>query len=223
IAGNYEFDLPNIDPILGQVLSVAGFAAPIVTLGWSDGGSGGGANVYDLSTKADGLLTASQIVLNFVACRTFNLAIVGSVGLAGVAATAQTDFAITVNGVNKGTLRFAAAGTTATVVSPSPTSVNAGDIVQIVAPASPDSTLATVSFTLKSATPTGTGYDLSAQWNSDLSAAQVLMTFVAVRASTLGLSNSKGNAGVAATAQSDFLVKVNGVLKATIRFAAGAT
>ena len=68
--------------------------------------------------------------------------------VASVAATAQTDFDILKNGVSFGTMRFAAAGSTASFISASGASFAAGDILTVVAPASPDATLANVGFSL---------------------------------------------------------------------------
>lgn len=71
-----------------------------------------------------------------------------SQGKSLAAATAQTDFDIQKNGASIGTMRFAAAATTATFILTGPVSFAAGDDVRVVAPASPDATLSTVSFAL---------------------------------------------------------------------------
>lgn len=80
---------------------------------------------------------------------TFPASMTGSYGVAGTAATAQTDFDLQKNGVSFGTLRFAAAGTSATFIAASSTSFAAGDILTVVAPASQDATLAGLGFSLK--------------------------------------------------------------------------
>lgn len=72
----------------------------------------------------------------------------GSVGAAGVAADAQADFDLRKNGVSFGTMRFAAAATTATFIAASATSFAAGDVISVHAPASADATLADVGFAL---------------------------------------------------------------------------
>lgn len=177
---------------------------------------------YDMAAQSSGLLTSSQVLLKFVADRNAVLAVSGSTCIAGTAATAQADLLVTVNGSTKGTLRFAVSGTTCSVVSPILTSLVSGDVVRVLGPASPDATLADVSVTVKSGTA-DTTYDLSAQNNSDFSASQKVLTFSAVRAFTLGLTGSTCSADTAATAQTDFLVTVNGVTKATLRFASSGT
>ncbi len=106
---------------------------------------------YDVATQIQGIPTASAVVLHFVAVRSFNLpsSFTGTKCDAIVAATAQTDFVVKVNGVTKGTLRFAIAGTTCSIVSGTATSIVAGDIVTITAPASPDATLSDIALVLK--------------------------------------------------------------------------
>lgn len=63
---------------------------------------------------------------------------------AKVAATAQTDFDVQRNGSSIGTLRFAAAATTATWVSVSGFTSAAGDTFEIIPPATADATLSNV-------------------------------------------------------------------------------
>ena len=99
---------------------------------------------YLLAFDAPGVPTASMIVFHhvFTQAVTFVASLTGSYVKAGTAATAQTDFDLKKNGSSIGTVRFAAAGTTATYVSISSSSWAAGDILTLVAPASPDATIA---------------------------------------------------------------------------------
>lgn len=69
-------------------------------------------------------------------------------GRAGIAATAQTDFDVRRNGVSVGTIRFAASGTVATFIMVQSQVFQVGDVLKIIAPASPDATLADISFSL---------------------------------------------------------------------------
>lgn len=82
---------------------------------------------------------------------TLPASLTGSKGRAKTAATAQTDFDIQKNGVSVGTMRFAASGTTATFIMASQTTLDgsAGDYLEIIAPATADSTLAKIGFSLK--------------------------------------------------------------------------
>lgn len=116
---------------------------PAITLTYTGAGT-----PYDLSTQIVGVPDASAVALRFIAVRAFTLSASGQRGTAGIAATAQADFLVAVNGVTKATLRFAALGTTITVVGGTAATIAAGDIVTITAPASPDATLANIGFTL---------------------------------------------------------------------------
>lgn len=105
---------------------------------------------YDVAGGATGTPTANAILLTFVAVRPFSLpsGCAGSYGVAKVAATAQTIFGIQKNGATVTSMVFAAAATTATFVFAPGASFVAGDILTVVAPASPDATLADIGFTL---------------------------------------------------------------------------
>ena len=76
----------------------------------------------------------------------------GSQGTAGTAATAMATFEVQKNGVNVGTMVFAAAATTATFTMASATTFNAGDVLTLVAPAVPDATLANLAWTFMGTT-----------------------------------------------------------------------
>ncbi|MEX2647555.1 MAG: hypothetical protein WD673_00920 [Alphaproteobacteria bacterium] len=87
-----------------------------------------------------------------VARRTrFEVDLAGSQGSAGTAATSQADFDLRRNGTSFGTMRFAASATTATFIAASEIVLEPGDVLGVVAPASPDATLADVGFTLAGA------------------------------------------------------------------------
>jgi hypothetical protein len=109
-----------------------------------------GDNAYLLGAMYNGAPTASLVLLHHVYTRTvkFPSGLSGSQGAAGVAATAQTDFDLQKNGSSVGTLRFAAAAQSATFILASETSFGAGDVLKVVAPATPDATLADITFTL---------------------------------------------------------------------------
>lgn len=65
--------------------------------------------------------------------------------------------------------------------------------------------------------------DLSRQVDGLPASSSVILRFVAARSFTLSASGHQGYAATAATAQADFTVKVNAVLKSTLRFGAGGT
>ncbi len=105
---------------------------------------------YDIGTFCAGVPASSEKLLRFNVIRAVDWAasMAGSRVTAGVAATAQTDFDLRVNGVSIGTIRFAAAGTVATYVGISATSLAVNDLIEIIAPGTADATLADISFTL---------------------------------------------------------------------------
>jgi len=105
---------------------------------------------YDVGGSYNGAPTASLIMLRYPFPRQviFPASLTGSQGVAGTAATAQTDFDLKKNGSSVGTMRFAAAGTVASFIMASQTTFAAGDVLTVVAPASPDATLANLGFSL---------------------------------------------------------------------------
>jgi hypothetical protein len=108
------------------------------------------AQPFDVVSFYPGAPTASAILLRIPFARTvsFLAAFAGSCAAASVAATAQTDFTVLKNGGSIGTVRFAAAAATATFIAGTATSFAAGDILSIVAPATPDATLSDVGIVL---------------------------------------------------------------------------
>ena len=109
-----------------------------------------GAQPYDLGVSWSGVLPASQVLMRYPFPRAadFPAGLVGLRGVAAVAATASTTLTMQKNGSTVGTAVWAAAGTTATFTMASATSFAAGDILTIVAPASPDATLADIGLAL---------------------------------------------------------------------------
>jgi hypothetical protein len=96
--------------------------------------------------------TASQVVLRFVAPTAITLPanLSTSFGKAGTAATASTTFNVQKNGSTIGTVVFASSGTvpTFTTSGGAAQSLAAGDVLTLVAPASPDATLSLVGITI---------------------------------------------------------------------------
>lgn len=116
----------------------------------------GSANIsqpFDMHGFYPGLPTASAILLRVPAARAvgFVANFTGSYGAASAAATASTAFDIQKNGVSIGTATFALGATTATFASAgggAAQSLAAGDVLSVIAPATPDATLANVGFVL---------------------------------------------------------------------------
>ena len=93
---------------------------------------------------------ASQVIERYIfaAPTDFPAGLGGSYASAGTAATAAASFTIAKNGSAVGTMDFAAAATAATFTMGSPMSFAAGDVLTIAAPATPDSTLGNLAWTL---------------------------------------------------------------------------
>jgi hypothetical protein len=112
-----------------------------------------GARKAGVSTTVSGSLggtaTANQVVQRYVFAGTvtFPVGLAGSQGTAGMAATASTTFDIQKNGANVGSMVFAASAATATFAMPAATTFMTGDVLTVIAPPSPDLTLANVAWT----------------------------------------------------------------------------
>ncbi|SRR6266566_7275437 len=227
---------PTDVQVIGRFLDTggsAGFATLLIfTPGIVYGGGGGSGNAEPLGYAAMmiGVSTPNQVVMLLPINDSFTLSFTGSTAIAEVAATAQTDFLVKVNGATKMTIRFAAAGTIASLVGITSVNVTPGDIVKIVGPASPDLTLANCAFNLKgtSSVPASTVVGIADNIIGPTTPNQKILIYVANAPFTLSFTGSTGIAEVAATAQADFGVWVgtatsNGTLKCTFRFAASGT
>lgn len=106
---------------------------------------------YDVGCYIAGKPTASEKVMRFVTPRVFDLpaAFTGSKGDAATAATAQTDFDVKKGASSIGTIRFSAGAVVATFIAASAVAFAVGDVLSVVAPATPDATLADISITFK--------------------------------------------------------------------------
>lgn len=104
----------------------------------------------DASSMVIGKPLGSQIVFMYEAVRSCSFAanFAASKSKSTVAATASTTFSVQKNGSQVCTMAFAAAGTSATFGSCAATSMVAGDVLTIVAPATADATLANIAITL---------------------------------------------------------------------------
>lgn len=116
---------------------------------WEPGGPGG-PPPYDVGAMVAGAPDADAVCLRYKFPRevTFAAGLSPSQGVADVAATGETDFDIQQNGASVGTMTFAAAATTATFDMDSETVFEVGDVLTVVAPNTPDATLADISFVL---------------------------------------------------------------------------
>jgi len=107
---------------------------------------------YDFTVVVLGKPTVSQIVAQFDIVRNiyFPVNFINSICTASTAASASTIFNVNLNGTLIGNIIFAAGSSTATfsTVSANSTLIASGSVLTIVAPATPDATLANVTGTL---------------------------------------------------------------------------
>lgn len=108
------------------------------------------AQPVDLISFLPSTPAASAVCLSAITPQAVTLpaGLTGSYAKAGTAATASTTFSITKNGTSIGSINFAASATTGTFTFSSAVTTVAGDVIQIVAPATPDATLANINFAL---------------------------------------------------------------------------
>jgi len=108
------------------------------------------AQPYDVGGSYSGVPTASFVLIRYPFPRSviFPSGLTNSRGVAGIAATAQSDFDLRKNAASVGTMRFAAGATTATFLMASQTTFAPGDVLTVVAPGTPDATLANIGFSL---------------------------------------------------------------------------
>lgn len=104
------------------------------------------AGGYYPSTPGSSVMMTRHV---FTRAVTFPVDLTGSQGDAETAATSDTNFDLQKNGVSFGTMTFAAAATTATFTCASGASFSAGDVLTVIAPGTPDATLADIGWMLK--------------------------------------------------------------------------
>jgi hypothetical protein len=106
--------------------------------------------IYDVGCFSQGKPEASSALLKLVSPRNFELpaGLAGSIAKAATGANAQAVFSIKKNGVQVGTLTFAAAATSGTFSSASIQTIGVGDVLEISSPASQDSSLSDIAVTL---------------------------------------------------------------------------
>jgi hypothetical protein len=112
-------------------------------------GAGQASVTVVTGTFLNGKPTAGLVLQRYVFATavTFPVGLAGSQGTAGAAATGTATFGIQKNGADVGNMVFAPSATTATFTMPAATTFNAGDVMTLVAPAVPDSTLANLAWT----------------------------------------------------------------------------
>jgi hypothetical protein len=131
--------------IFGQALQgLAGLTATSFTL------SGAGAAPKAVPGSYSGATTPLLVVQRYIfpGPVTFPAGLSGSYGIGQTAATNLTSYSIQRNGTPVGAMNFAAGATLATFTMATATAFSAGDLLSVVAPSSPDPTLAGLAWTL---------------------------------------------------------------------------
>jgi hypothetical protein len=131
--------------IFGQALQgLSALTATSFTL------TGAGAAPKAVPGSYSGATTPLLVVQRYIfsGTVTFPAGLAGSYGIAQTAATNPTSYSIQRNGTPVATMNFAAAATNATFTMASGTVFAAGDLLTLVAPASPDPSLAGLAWTL---------------------------------------------------------------------------
>jgi hypothetical protein len=131
-----------------------------VSLQGPQGVAGTSSAFYDIGINVVGTPAASEVLEYYAVPRAFTIpaGATASQAIAQTAATASTVFTIyrIPSGGSKtsiGTITFAAAGKVGTFSVASAVSFAAGDILELDAPATADSTLANIAFTLAATRP----------------------------------------------------------------------
>jgi hypothetical protein len=106
--------------------------------------------VYDIALYVEGLPTAGEVVLRFLAGRLLTIPpnLLGSVASAGIAPTGSVAFTLAQNGSTLGTITFAAGVTAGVMPTLTAIQIAVGDVITLTAPGSQDATMANLSFTL---------------------------------------------------------------------------
>lgn len=106
--------------------------------------------IYDVAITISGGTLSNEILLQYILPVGIQIPIgaTGSYAIANTAAASTTVFNMNKNGVNIGNITWAASGTTANFAVESEISFASGDILQIVAPESPDADLADIGITI---------------------------------------------------------------------------
>lgn len=106
-------------------------------------------SIYDIGGSYEDTLSSLQILLRYPVPRAiaFPIELVLSQMVAGIAATSEAIFSIQKNNIEFGTATFLSGGTVANFAGTASTFV-VGDVLSIVAPASPDDTLENIGWAL---------------------------------------------------------------------------
>lgn len=216
----------------GDLLAVVAPATPDSTLSdiaWTlDGHQGSSGLVAEIHGSQTGLTTSNLVVGRWVAGNPIVLpaGLLGSMGVAGVAATGSTSYSLNRNGVQFGTMTFSAASASASFSAASDTVISPGDIITVVAPTSPDSTLADLTWSLvgyNSLSNPGVFVEGSISGLIPGSFAVWQYVFDSAMVIPVGMVGSTAIAGTPGVGSTVFSLKKNNTSVGTMTFGAGAS
>ena len=107
-------------------------------------------SVYEIGISITGIMNNSEMLLQYVLPVGISIpsGATGSYAIANIAATASTTVQINKNGSSIGSINWGASSTTGTYTFTSAVTFAAGDVLQLVAPSTADTTLANVGITI---------------------------------------------------------------------------
>lgn len=139
----------QVSDVAAAALGPTGPTGPTGTLGPTGPTGAPGTQPFDLGFYFEGTLTNAEAVARYVFNRSVSFVanLTGSHASADTASTGTVSFTLKQNGSSVGTVTFTASAT-GTFTFASPVTFVSGDVLQIVAPATADSTLANVAINL---------------------------------------------------------------------------
>jgi hypothetical protein len=149
-AGGLTFLLPNIPPVLGQLMTVTAVNGTDVFLGWSASQS---AILLPISIVAFaaglGINNQKLIRFKFSYGILFPAGAAASQASASTNATADTTYTFSINGTPFATVLFHAGTTNFTYTQAADQAFSAGDLFELDGPATADATLADIGITFQ--------------------------------------------------------------------------
>lgn len=166
---------------------------------------------YQVPVWIYGKPLGNEILYSLEAPNTFvaNQGMTDSVAGADTAATAQSVFSIQQNGVEFATVTFAAGATVGTIACAQQVIFLTGDVMNVVAPATPDATLSNVRMTLAFTRPSG------AAESDIISSGQAANSATAAASSATAAAASATTAGASAVTAQNWAAQATGTVDGT--------
>ena len=146
IASNSLLSLPDISST-----TLAGGSGYVLTIADDESSAFFTENPFDVEVGFEGLPGNAEVVKRIIMARPcrFDPDFIGSVGDTEIASTGSVDFSVQVDGVEIGTVNVNSSTFTFNTTASVTQTVDAGEVITVVAPSTADATLADFCFTLK--------------------------------------------------------------------------